>query len=39
MYFVLHSGQKRTPLHIMNGQAIHETCKSKFNFKFNLILW
>ena len=29
MYFVLHSGQKRTPLHIMNGQAIHETCKSK----------
>ena len=28
MYYILHNGRKRTPLHLMNGQAIHDTCKS-----------
>ncbi len=28
MYYIMHNGRKRTPLHMMNGQAIHETCKS-----------
>ena len=27
-YYVIHNGHKRTPMHIMNAQAIHETCKS-----------
>lgn len=28
MYYNLHYGKKRTPMHIMNSQVIHETCKS-----------
>jgi hypothetical protein len=28
MFFIIHNGRKRTPLHMMNGQAIHEACKS-----------
>lgn len=28
MYYVLHGGRKRTPLHIMNAQAIYDICKS-----------
>ena len=27
-YYVIHNGHKRTPMHIMNAQAIHETYKS-----------
>ena len=29
MYYVLHNGRKRTPLHVMAGHSIYETCKSK----------
>ena len=29
LYFILHNSMRRTPLHIMNAQAIHETSKSK----------
>ena len=29
LYFILHNGMRRTPLHIMNAQAIHEASKSK----------
>ena len=29
LYFILHNGRRRTPLHIMNAQAIHEASKSK----------
>ena len=28
MYFNVHNGRKRTPLHIMNSEAIYESCKS-----------
>lgn len=28
LYYNIHHGKQRTPLHIMNAQAIHETCKS-----------
>lgn len=28
MYFILHSGRKKTPLHLLTGIAIHSTCKS-----------
>lgn len=28
MYYNLHCGRKRTPLHILNSQVIHNTCKS-----------
>ena len=27
-YYVIHNRHKKTPMHIMNGQAIRETCKS-----------
>ena len=27
-YYVIHDGHERTPMLIMNAQAIHETCKS-----------
>ena len=29
IFFTLHSGRKRTPLHTLNSQALHENCKSK----------
>ena len=29
MYFNVHNGTKRTPLHILNAQSIHDKCKSK----------
>ena len=29
MYFNVHNGSKRTPLHILNAQSIHDKCKSK----------
>ena len=28
MYYILHCGRKRTPMHMMNSQAIYEACKS-----------
>ena len=28
MYYMLHKGSKRTPLHIMNSEAIYDSCKS-----------
>lgn len=28
LYYNVHHGRQRTPLHIMNAQAIHEACKS-----------
>ena len=28
MFYIVHNGRKRTPMHIMNGEAIHEACKS-----------
>ena len=28
LYFDMHNGRKRTPLHVINGQSIHSTCKS-----------
>ena len=28
MYFMLHNGCKRTPMHIMNSEAIYDACKS-----------
>ena len=28
LYYNLHNGRKRTPLHIMNSQVIYDTCKS-----------
>lgn len=27
-HFIMHNGHKRTPLHIMNAQAVHDACKS-----------
>lgn len=29
MFYNVHQGHKRTPLHVMNSVAIHNTCKSK----------
>ena len=29
MYFNVHNDTKRTPLHILNAQSIHDKCKSK----------
>lgn len=29
MFYNVHQGHKRTPLHVMNSVAIHDTCKSK----------
>lgn len=29
IYYDIHNGHKRTPLHMMIAQAIHDTCKSK----------
>lgn len=28
MFYVLHSGRKSTPLHVLNSQSIYDTCKS-----------
>ena len=28
MYYNLHNGKRRTPLHILNSQAVYDTCKS-----------
>ena len=28
MFYNLHNGRSRTPLHILNSQAVYETCKS-----------
>ena len=28
LYYILHRGRKRTPMHIMNSQAIYDACKS-----------
>ena len=27
-YYILHRGRKRTPMHMMNSQAIYEACRS-----------
>ena len=29
IYFIIHNGRKKTPLHILNAEAIHQTCRSK----------
>ena len=29
MYFNVHNGSKRTPLHILNAQSIHDKCNSR----------
>ena len=29
MFYNVHQGHKRTPFHVMNSVAIHDTCKSK----------
>ncbi len=29
MYYVLHRGRKRTPMHVMNAESVHTVCKSK----------
>jgi len=29
LYFIVHSGRRRTPLHILCAEGIHATCKSK----------
>ena len=29
MFFILHNGRKRTPLHIMNAVEIYEKCQKK----------
>ena len=29
LYYILHRGRKRTPMHVLNSQAIYEACKSK----------
>ena len=29
MYYMIHHGQKMTPLHVMNSHAIYEACKSR----------
>ena len=29
LYYVIHCGRRRTPLHVLNAEAIHSTCKSK----------
>ncbi len=29
LYFLLHNGRRRTPLHMMGAEAIHSACKSK----------
>ena len=29
MYYIVHNGKRRTPLHIMNAEAVHAVCKSK----------
>jgi len=28
MYYILHKGKKKTPLHVMNGIAVHDACRS-----------
>lgn len=28
MFFIVHNGHRKTPLHMMNGEAIHSVCKS-----------
>lgn len=28
LYYILHRGRKRTPMHMMNSQAIYEACRS-----------
>lgn len=28
MYFIMHGGRKRTPLHVMTGLTVHAVCKS-----------
>ena len=28
MYYDLHNGRKKTPMHVMNSEIIHDTCKS-----------
>ncbi len=29
MYYIIHNGKKRTPLHIMNAESIHTACRSR----------
>jgi len=29
LYFMVHNGRRRTPLHLMCGEGIHAACKSK----------
>ena len=29
MYYILHNGRKNTPLHIMTGHNVYDTCKSR----------
>ena len=28
IHFIIHNGRKMTPLHILNAEAIHQTCRS-----------
>ena len=33
LYYVVRNGRKRTPMHIMNSQAIYDACKSYTQIK------